>query len=69
MCHFNDGTQKTHRHPFGVKPERELSVPLLLGDDGKLECLSCHEPHAASAEYLLRTTQANICLGCHPELE
>ncbi len=68
-CHFNDGTEVTHRHPFGSKPKGKLSVPLPLSDDGRLECLTCHEAHAGEASYLLRTTRANVCLGCHPDIE
>jgi predicted CXXCH cytochrome family protein len=68
-CHFNDGTEKTHRHPFGEKPKNKLAVPLRLGEDGKLDCLTCHEPHAATAGNLLRSNRANVCLGCHPDIE
>lgn len=66
-CHFGDGTEITHRHPFGVEPEHKLASPLPLGKKGELECLSCHMAHASDADYLLRTDQANICLGCHPD--
>jgi predicted CXXCH cytochrome family protein len=68
-CHLIDGTQRTHRHPYGVKPKHKLAVPLSLGEDGKLECLSCHEPHAARANYLLRSNRTNVCFGCHPGFE
>ena len=44
-------------------------MPLKLSEDGKLECLTCHEPHAAGAGYLLRSNRANVCLGCHPDIE
>jgi predicted CXXCH cytochrome family protein len=68
-CHLIDGTQRAHRHPYGVKPKNKLAVPLTLGEDGKLECLSCHEPHAARANDLLRSDRSNVCLGCHPGIE
>jgi predicted CXXCH cytochrome family protein len=66
-CHYGDGTEITHRHPYGVKPKKKLASPLPLGKDGKLECLSCHKAHASNATKMLRTNTANICLGCHPD--
>jgi predicted CXXCH cytochrome family protein len=65
-CHFNDRTEATHTHPFDVKPKHKLASHLSLGESGLLECLSCHEPHAGNAPYLLRTNTANMCMGCHP---
>jgi predicted CXXCH cytochrome family protein len=67
-CHFTDATRKTHRHPYGVKPRnKKLASQLQLGKDGKLDCLTCHTPHASTASFLLRTDEENKCLGCHLE--
>jgi predicted CXXCH cytochrome family protein len=68
-CHFTDASQRTHRHPYGVKPHdrKKLASHLKLGSDGKLECLTCHTPHASETAFLLRTNGENKCLGCHPE--
>jgi len=68
-CHFTDASQKAHRHPYGVKPinKKKLAPHLALGSDGKLECLTCHAPHASATAFLLRTDNVNKCLGCHPE--
>ena len=66
-CHVSEGLLKHHDHPFNVKPKKALSTPLQLTDSGRLECLSCHNPHATDTEHLLRTDQEHTCLGCHPD--
>lgn len=66
-CHGDEkGEFKSHNHPFGVKP-RKSSHGLRLTESGKLECLSCHDPHSTRTEHLLRTTETFTCAGCHPE--
>ncbi len=60
---------KNHGHPFNVKPKRSISNNIKLSDDGKLECLSCHLPHAGKSAHLLRSEQRNECLGCHKEMQ
>jgi predicted CXXCH cytochrome family protein len=66
-CHDEDGVLADHAHPYNVKPKHALAQPLTLGEQGELECLTCHGAHAADAAHLLRTSKANTCLGCHPE--
>lgn len=56
-----------HNHPYNVRPQSKLNVPLKLTPRGQLECLSCHSPHSSSAEHLLRITSDFICAGCHQE--
>ena len=67
-CHNIQGTLAVHEHPFSVKPKKKLNVPLKLTRKGKLECVSCHNPHATQSEHLLRTTQQNTCVGCHSDM-
>lgn len=64
-CHTEDGDLARHAHPYNVVPSGPLSVPLQLTPRGELECLSCHNPHAADAPHLLRVSQEFICIGCH----
>ncbi len=67
-CH---GTTKEgmafHRHPYNVEPKRPLMKDLQLTDRGTLECLSCHNPHGNETAHMLRVSQGNTCLGCHPD--
>jgi predicted CXXCH cytochrome family protein len=58
-----------HSHPFNVKPSRRYKSNLQLSSSGRLECLSCHNPHASQTEHLLRVTQTNTCVGCHAEMQ
>jgi predicted CXXCH cytochrome family protein len=66
-CHEASGTLQRHEHPYNVKPDKKLTAPLRLSGQGKLECVSCHNPHAANTEHLLRTNQQHTCAGCHRE--
>jgi len=66
-CHMKNGKMEFHNHPYNVKPKNALSIPLELTDDGLLECLSCHNPHASDTEHLLRTSGEDSCIGCHPD--
>ncbi len=65
-------------HPVGVEypqfdPEYRPTTFVLAGwkvtlPDGKVECSSCHDPHAFSGEkYLLRMSNSGsaLCLTCH----
>ena len=68
-CHRDDMADGNHRHPTDAKPNRPLATGLALDENGHLECVTCHRPHYASAEFLLRTSGENACLGCHPEYQ
>lgn len=70
-CHFTSGSQRTHNHPHGVKPKKPLPPQLHLSASGELECLTCHQPHASDAHYLLRIRSEgeNMCLGCHKDVD
>lgn len=66
-CHEGDVADGAHRHPTDTIPSKPLAKNLVLDDTGHLECLTCHHPHYSKADFLLRTTTAHACLGCHPE--
>jgi len=67
-CHNEvNGGMSAHKHPYNVEPKRKLTSNLQLSDDGRLECLSCHNPHASRVQHLLRTDQEFTCSGCHAD--
>jgi predicted CXXCH cytochrome family protein len=66
-CHGQQEKLKTHNHPYNVTPKKPLRVDLKLTEDGKLECLSCHEPHSAKVEHLLTGIQEFSCISCHDD--
>jgi len=66
-CHGDpNGEFNDHGHPFDVKPRTPV-YGLRLAENGELECLTCHSPHATEAQHLLRTDERFSCAGCHPE--
>ena len=65
-CHTRDELSD-HNHPYDVKPKRRKQYNLRLTEKGKLECLSCHEPHHGTTQHLLRTDQQFTCIGCHED--
>ncbi len=61
-------------HPIGIKPNPKIAaVPQNLLKDGKLDCISCHEPHPSNPNALyLRvdvgegaTSIQKLCAVCH----
>ncbi len=63
----------SHSHPFDVAPDpKKATVPEMALRDGKLECVSCHDPHPSNPNYrYLRvdtekgTNMAVFCAMCH----
>jgi len=61
-------------HPFGEKPDPKIArVPRSLLRDGKMDCVSCHDPHPSNPNYrYLRTDTKGgaemqfFCAICHP---
>lgn len=68
-CHDpNQAPFSNHSHPYNVKPKNRSTRQLSLSSDGRLECLTCHLPHAGRTAHLLRSSERNTCLGCHSEM-
>lgn len=60
-------------HPIGMKPNPKIAdVPENLLKDGKLDCISCHEPHPSNKNFMylrVKTNKGasvqNFCVTCH----
>lgn len=58
---------KRNDHPIRVAPK---TVPegLPLDEEGKLTCVTCHEPHGKTGvKKLLRMDFSSLCLSCHKD--
>lgn len=66
-CHKPKSTLKNHKHPFNVKPKNKLMANLELTAEGRLECLSCHNPHSSKRRFMLKSETDTICVGCHKD--
>jgi predicted CXXCH cytochrome family protein len=50
-------------HVVGVIPSININrLPLI---DGKMNCVTCHNPHKNTFENMLRIPPEKICLSCH----
>ncbi|MHB8882580.1 MAG: cytochrome c3 family protein [Thermodesulfovibrionales bacterium] len=57
----------TAEHKIDVVPAMK-SGELPLGKDGKMTCITCHDPHEKSGNpKLLRILPSDLCLTCHPK--
>lgn len=65
QCHKVQVGTFAHNHPSNVKPSTQSGRELPWLVDGKLTCISCHNPHASPVDGLLRTTPEEGCNGCH----
>ena len=62
-CHPANATD----HKLGVIPEL-LPKGLPLDKEGRITCLTCHEPHGkGTAAGLLRLEPNSLCVSCHPK--
>ena len=60
-------------HPIGMKPNPRIAdVPENLLKDGKLDCISCHEPHPSNKNFMYLRVKTeggaviqNFCVMCH----
>ncbi|MDH4161477.1 MAG: cytochrome c3 family protein [Nitrospirota bacterium] len=51
-------------HKVDIVPTMQVKgLPLL---DGKMTCLTCHDPHSNKYDALLRRQETDLCLVCHP---
>jgi len=49
-------------HKVGMKPEKPVAgLPL---QDGKITCISCHDPHSKTTA-MLRMPTKKLCVLCH----
>lgn len=65
-CHQNYGSGASH--PINVRPKRGMVFPkdYPILDNGKMHCITCHEPHGSNNEARIRrSTKQELCLGCH----
>ncbi|HEY3489378.1 MAG TPA: cytochrome c3 family protein [Candidatus Deferrimicrobiaceae bacterium] len=60
-CH-PDLPQRGHVHPSGTGTRMKLPENIVLDNEGRLLCLSCHEPHESGEIKLL---QKGGCERCH----
>jgi len=65
-CHPVDGKPKWHSHPVTGRPHSKEQV-VSVNERGELECTSCHNPHYADVDHLLRTSNSDSCKGCHED--
>ncbi|MEW6585714.1 MAG: cytochrome c3 family protein [Nitrospirota bacterium] len=55
-------------HKVDVIPSMPVPVKdLPLSADGKMTCVTCHDPHRWSSPNLLRMEPSGLCSKCHPE--
>ncbi|MCL5022589.1 MAG: cytochrome c3 family protein [Nitrospirae bacterium] len=61
-CHPERKSGSEHR--VGLSPSVKVDLPLTK--DGKMTCVTCHDPHS-KGEYpkLLRVAPSALCLKCH----
>lgn len=65
-CHPNSKGKLSH--PVDILPKKGMVIPPDYHTlaDGRLTCMSCHQPHAANDPYrLTRSKRKALCLGCH----
>jgi predicted CXXCH cytochrome family protein len=62
-CH-SDRTRK-NEHRVGMVPSMK-AVDLPLSQDGRMTCITCHDPHEKSGyPMLLRVNPSELCTRCH----
>jgi len=67
-CHDLGENLKRHSHPLSGEPSKKLASNLKLTNQGELECITCHSPHATHSPFLLRKSDKMHCVGCHPDI-
>lgn len=64
-CHKIQPRSTAHPHPGFAKPTSDAGRQLPWLMNGKLQCISCHNPHAAEVDGLLRASLEQGCNSCH----
>lgn len=63
------GTDLQDDHPVSITPSADVTVPAGWDFGGKVECGSCHEPHATGTvpvDFLrMSNTNSDLCAACH----
>ncbi len=61
-CHRN--REAPAEHKVDIVPKMEVKdLPLF---NGKITCVTCHDPHRNTHGTLLRMNPRDLCLVCHP---
>ncbi len=60
-CHPD--SKAPSEHVVDVVPSMEVKELLLV--KGKMTCVTCHDSHKHTHEYMLRTKPENLCQNCH----
>jgi len=61
-CHAD--RRAPNEHAVDIVPSLEVSgLPLF---EGRMTCVTCHDPHTNPYGSLLRKPEAELCLSCHP---
>jgi len=64
-CHPSDKLGLTHPVDLPLPAEMKVSASLPLAN-GCITCATCHNPHGAKREYLLRKSRkSELCVSCH----
>jgi len=62
-CHPD--RKSPNEHKVDIIPSMQVSE-LPLSKDGKITCVTCHDPHGKSGQSkLLRINPSELCLKCH----
>ena len=61
-CHTDRVAPAEHRIDI-APPAISKDLPLI---NGKLSCITCHDPHKNTYGALLRMKRTELCLTCHP---
>ena len=60
-CHAD--RQAPNEHKVDIIPSMAVTdLPLM---EGKMTCVTCHDPHSATYPQMLRTAPKNLCFRCH----
>ena len=61
-CH--PGRKSPGEHKIDIVPS--MPVKRLPLAEGKLTCITCHDPHQNTFGSMLRMPKAELCMECHP---